>query len=381
MNEMLKGKVVPLVELERTRKPIEAARHTPGSIYASEEVFALEKERLFMKDWLCVGREEEVENPGDYFTHTVMGEPMIVARDENRTLHAFYNQCRHRGVEVAEGAGNTERFRCPYHAWTYNLAGQLVAAPFMKEATGFDPATCRLKPLKIGTWAGWIFVSFNPEVGELSEHVAFFEEEFGFLRQQDCRLAHKFVLELNCNWKFVYENLLDSYHIGTVHAKTIGKLQKPERRFVLRPGGRLAVHYRAKTMTPDGVSRIGKMPWMQDHPDDFAMTGFMQPNMNMLVRSDYVRPFLHWPLSVDKTRSVAYFLVPKEKFEQPDFREKLQVYIDYVQKVLDEDRVMVESLQRAMSSRAFEPGPFSTQETSVHHLINAHLERVFPPNG
>ena len=361
-----------------TRKPIGAARHAPGYIYGSEEVLALEKERLFMSDWLCVGRVEEVENPGDFLTHTVLGEPLVVARDEKGLLHAFYNQCRHRGVEVAAGCGNVDRFRCPYHAWTYDLQGQLIAAPFMGETPGFDLSRFRLKPLRVGVWAGWIFVSFNHDVRPLSEHVAFWEQEFGFLRQEDCRLAHKFTIELNCNWKLVFENLLDTYHVGTLHAKTIGKLQKPGRKVFLKPEGRLSVHYQAKTMTPDGISRIGKMPWLSSEGDDFARTGFLPPNMNMLARCDYVRPFVHWPLAVDRTRSIAYFLFPEEKFEQPGFLESVKIYAEYLQTVLEEDRTMVESLQRAMSTQAFEAGPFCSREQAIHHLVGYHLERIFP---
>jgi Rieske 2Fe-2S family protein len=363
--------------IERCREPVQRAWHAPGQIYAGADVFALEKERIFMKDWLLLGREEEVEKPGDYFTHVVMGEPIIIARHDDGKVYVFYNQCRHRGVEVAEGSGNTNRFKCPYHAWAYELNGKLIGAPFMKEAEGFDPKNCALKPLKVGTWGGWIFASFNPEVGPLEDHVAFLEEEFGMLRMQDCRLARKFVLELNCNWKFVYENLLDNYHVGTLHAATIGRLQKSaERRFHLRPNGRLSVHYEAKTITPDGMSRIGKMPWLANESDYFARTGFLPPNTTLLARCDYVRPFVHWPVAPDRTRSIAYFLFPQEKFDQPGFQENVEVYIEYMKKVLDEDRMMVESLQRAMKTRGYEPGPMSTKETSIHHLINYHLDRI-----
>jgi hypothetical protein len=154
-----------------------------------------------------------------------------------------------------------------------------------------------------------------------------------------------------------------------------------ERKFHLHPHGRIAVDYRAKTMTADGVSRVGKMPWFADKPDDFARTGFLPPNMTILLRSDYIRPFVHWPISPGKTRSIAYFLFPKEKFDLPDFNEKIQDYIDFGKKVLDEDRMMVESLQRAMSTRGFEPGPLSTQETAVHHMINGYLDRMFPTDA
>jgi Rieske 2Fe-2S family protein len=367
-----------VAELARSLEPLEAARHAAGFVYASPEVFDLEKERLFMKDWLCVAREEEIERPGDYLTHNVMGEPIVLARSADGTIRAFYNMCLHRGVEIAQGSGNTKRFKCPYHAWTYDLEGRLVGAPLMDEANNFDKTACRLRPLRLDTWAGWVFVSFDPEVEPLDRFLDFFRDEFAFLRQEDCRLAHKFVIELDCNWKFVYENLLDIYHVGTTHAATIGRLNKADSyQFRAHPRGRLSIHYEAGTMTPDGQSRVGKMPWLAGYPDTCARIGFLPPNMCLLSRCDYVRPFIHWPISPQKTRSIAYFLFPEEKFDQPGFAADVQVYVDFLSRVLNEDLGMIRSLQRAMASRGFAPGPMSRLEAPIHHVTANYLKRVF----
>jgi Rieske 2Fe-2S family protein len=140
--------------LDDTRAPVTRARHAPGYVYASPEVFELEKEHIFLKDWLCMGRSEELPGIGDYATFRVLDEPIVIARGEDGALHAYSNICRHRGAEVASGAGNTRQFSCPYHGWSYDLAGRLTGAHYMAEAKDFDPAQCRLRPLKIGEWAG-----------------------------------------------------------------------------------------------------------------------------------------------------------------------------------------------------------------------------------
>src|SRR5262245_9655307 len=140
--------------IDATRQPLDRAHHVPGFIYDSPEVFAREKERIFMKDWLCVAREEEIPRPGDYLTFRVMGEPAVVVRDATGTIHALANVCVHRGVEVAVGHGNVSEFKCPYHAWTYDLTGRLLGAPFMQQTAGFEAAQCRLPALKVGTWGG-----------------------------------------------------------------------------------------------------------------------------------------------------------------------------------------------------------------------------------
>ena len=87
----------------RTRLPVSRARHSPGWFYTSPEVYELEKEHIFGKDWLCIGREEEFPNPGDFMSLRIAEEPIVVCRDDGGALRAFYNVCRHRGTEVVIG--------------------------------------------------------------------------------------------------------------------------------------------------------------------------------------------------------------------------------------------------------------------------------------
>ena len=112
----------------------------------------------------CVAREEELEKAGDYITLRVAGEPILVCRSESGELRAFFNVCRHRGTMVADGCGNRRSFECPYHAWTYDLDGRLLGAPYTAEVQGFDPAAFGLKPLPLDTWAGFVFVNLDPAV-------------------------------------------------------------------------------------------------------------------------------------------------------------------------------------------------------------------------
>ena len=200
------------------RRPVAEASHAPGLIYASPDVYRLEVERLFRRDWLLVGREEELPEPGDDTTLRIADEPIIVARGRDDDLHAFYNMCAHRGVEVVQGSGRARSFACPYHGWTYDLDGRLLGAGYMKDCVGFDAASERLRPLRLDTWRHNGFVSFDPAAPPLAEHVAEFEQDFAFLRPDACWLGNRLTLVLDCNWKFVPENLIDFYHVGVLHA-------------------------------------------------------------------------------------------------------------------------------------------------------------------
>ena len=365
--------------LDATRQPLDRARHVPGFIYASPEVYAREKERMFMKDWLCVAREEEIPRPGDYMTFRVMGEPLVIARDNAGTIHALANVCAHRGVEVAVGDGNVTEFKCPYHAWTYDLSGQLLGAPFMKETPGFDASRCRLPRLHVETWGGWVWVNFDPAAEPLDAFLADFAKDVGFLKMEDCVLGTKLLLDLPCNWKLVVENLIDVYHVQVVHAKSFGKHRGSPDRYPmhLRKYGGTCTIYEAAPMTPDGKTRFRRMPAVEDRADNFALSSHMGPNLQVIARSDNVHPLVMWPLAPDSTRMIVYNLFPREWAQEPDFAERAQIYHDYLHLSLAEDREMVASLQNGIGSSRFVPGRMSFLEKGIHHVLNAYLERIF----
>ncbi len=359
------------------KKPVEQASHAPGYVYASPEAFQKEIDEYFMKDWLYVGREEELKKPGDYLTMRLVGEPVVITRDADGKLNACYNMCAHRGVEVAYGNGNARAFKCPYHGWTYDLQGKLKGAAHMAQSEGFDPANCRLKQIRLDTWRGNIFICFSPDTVPLAEFVSEFEKDFGFLGMEKCRLGNKIVLDLDCNWKLVHENLMDFYHVNVLHAKSFGsKFTWSNDGVVLKDKGSLSIWYEAAPPTPGGQPLLGKMPWLEDREYSLACKGFMQPNFTLFGRIDCARPFICWPLSESKCQVIIYHLFPEEVFDRPDIEETLKIYRDYQLLVLGEDKTMIESLQLAMSTRGFAPGRMSALEKPIHHFLNGHISRV-----
>ena len=365
-------------EFAATREPTSRANHLPGYVYTSLEIYWREKEEIFLKDWLCVARSEELANPGDYMTFRVYDEPIVVTRNKGGDLCAFANVCRHRGVEVASGQGNTEEFSCPYHGWLYDLDGRLVGAPYMKEAQGFDPNSCRLDPLRLDTWAGWVFVNFDPDAAPLSEFVTEFENDFGWLRQEDCLLTRKFEMEFDCNWKLIVENLLDFYHVAALHQDTIGhgfdvSLMDLDN----KPDGRFSSFYERVSPMPGGKPLLDLLPALEGKSGTLNSVGFLPPNFNLIFRPDYVRPFLIWPLSPAKCKLVGYPLFPKESFDKPGFAEAVEIYHQLHEATLVEDLEMVKSLQNACDSRNFVPGRMSKVEGAVHNTLNWYLDRMF----
>ena len=123
-------------DLDSSVLPIDTAETLPPECYTDDDFYNFEKEAVFNHEWLCVGREDWVKNPGDYFTTTIIDEPIIVVRDKDGAVRAMSSVCQHRAMLVAEGHGNTRGFVCAYHHWTYGLDGSLVSAPAMGKTCG-----------------------------------------------------------------------------------------------------------------------------------------------------------------------------------------------------------------------------------------------------
>src|SRR6266487_5284550 len=129
-----------LTFVKATQAYQQGQRTLPGRYYNAPEIWAEERERIFSRRWICVGRAAELAQPGDYAVRAVGGESVIVVRGQDGAVRAFYNVCRHRGTRLCETERGrlSETIQCPYHAWTYTLDGTLIGAPHMNEVAGFD---------------------------------------------------------------------------------------------------------------------------------------------------------------------------------------------------------------------------------------------------
>lgn len=362
------------------KEDLEKARHLPGSLYCSEDIFQRELTEYFYRDWLFVGRVEQYEKPGDYEARRILGRPVIIARDKSGQLGAYYNMCQHRGVEVAEGRGNVRFFKCPYHGWTYDLTGKLTGAAYMKDSLGFDPGSCRLPRVHLEVWRGNIFISFADEPTSFQDAMQQFEDDFAVLHTERCRVADVTRLELNCNWKFLHENLMDFYHVGVLHAKSFGKhFSWTTENVSLKDNGGITIRYDAAPSTPDGKTLFSKAPWLEAEENSFACTGMLPPNLTIFGRIDTVKLMSAWPLGPNRCEVLIYMLFPEEFFADPDFAEKVDVYKKYQMIIYEEDRSMIESMQKAMALPNYAPGRMSIMEKPIHHFLNGYLDRMFGP--
>ncbi|HEY2476658.1 MAG TPA: aromatic ring-hydroxylating dioxygenase subunit alpha, partial [Candidatus Cybelea sp.] len=195
------------------------AKTLPASWYTSPEVFATERERIFAHQWLCVGREESIAQPGDFFTAQRAGESIILTRDTGGSVHAFYNVCRHRGTRICEQpAGHFQgSIQCPYHAWTYGLDGALKVARNMAEVPGFARSDYPLKEAPVALWEGFIFVDIARANSSFEESFAPLMGRFSRWNIAALRSARRITYDLAANWKLIFLNYSECYHCPLVH--------------------------------------------------------------------------------------------------------------------------------------------------------------------
>ncbi len=190
----------------------------PGAFYTSPEQFAREAATVLRRGWHCLGRTDEVPEAGDFFTVQLLNEPLIVVRQADGAIAVLANVCRHRGMPLAEGCGNTKRFVCSYHAWAYDLDGGLMRAARMKNA-GFDAKNCGLHRHNMQLWNGFIYVNLDANAAPFDH-----PKLDALLSNYDSaafKVAHVAEEVWNTNWKCLVENFMEGYHLSVVHPETL----------------------------------------------------------------------------------------------------------------------------------------------------------------
>lgn len=197
----------------------------PVEAYTSPQVFEAEREKIFRKVWLCVGRESEAPNTGDFVKreiHPLQTEALIV-RGKDGKLRAFYNTCRHRGSAlVSPCEGTTNAFVCPYHAWTYGTDGALRSMPGAEYFPQVDRAKTGLKPIHLDVWNGFYFLNFDEQPEQtLTEYLGEFGKLFGDVPFDNCPHAFEMNLTVDANWKTMVEASNEGYHVAVLHRWTV----------------------------------------------------------------------------------------------------------------------------------------------------------------
>jgi phenylpropionate dioxygenase-like ring-hydroxylating dioxygenase large terminal subunit len=199
-------------------QPVNEAMALPPQIYTSEEFYDFERRAIFEREWLCVGRADQLREPGDYLALNIAGEPLLVVRGRDGEVRVLSAVCRHRGMVLAESSGHCTTFTCPYHRWVYDLEGKLTGAPAMDRAVGFDKADHGLPSLQVELWNGFVFASFASDPAPISPRLSKLEPILGhYDLATSVTLDGGTLADLPWNWKVMMENFNDPYHASRLH--------------------------------------------------------------------------------------------------------------------------------------------------------------------
>ena len=195
----------------------------PLGRYTDPAFQELEAEHLFKRVWLYAGHESELPAPGSYKLCDIVGAPILLARDDDGEVRAFYNACRHRGAPVVRGtSGEARMLVCQFHSWSYNLRGELVRVPDERDFVGLQKEERCLPGVRCERWGGWYFVNLDPDAIPLLEYLDPLPRLLPEVAAARFRVIDTKSVELACNWKLLAEAFLEVYHARTIHPKTVG---------------------------------------------------------------------------------------------------------------------------------------------------------------
>ena len=349
----------------------DSAKSLPQKYFVSPEIFAQEQSGVFSREWLLVGHHSQIPKPGDYFVAPIAGESLIIVRDQGSTIRGFYNVCRHRGTRLKEDAcGHASAIQCPYHAWTYRLDGRLIGAPHMDEVPGFDKTDYSLRAVNLEIWEGFIFVNLaNEEAGangsgykSLEEWFAPLNGKFSHWNMSILRPAKRVEYDVRANWKLMFENYSECYHCPGVHPQLqkVSPYDSAENDLREGPflGGFMKINP-GKSLTMSGnacAAFVGKIENLQQV---FYYSIF--PNMLLSLHPEYVMVHQLWPQSPERTLIVCDWLFHPDAFNRSDF--KPDDAIEFWNMTNTQDWHVCELSQQGITSRAYEPGPYSSRES------------------
>ncbi len=346
-----------------------------GYDYTSKEVYDEEREKIWWADWVTAGRSEEIANPGDFIVRDIAGESVLIARNEAGEIHAFYNVCAHRGTKFMddlEGTGHVRKaFKCPYHAWTYDLSGNLIGSPNVAEDEYFDRSQHPLHKVHVGEYAGFLFVNLSREeprplieaLKDGAETMTVFER----FKMEDLRIGARIVYEVEANWKVIVENYNECLHCPTIHPELVQVV--PLFRFgevwdeaIRDDGNRMMAG--ATSFTATGFSDLPKFPNLL--PEDYEMYygSYEFPNLMLNLHPDCVMYYIGYPKGPNHTTIVSEFLFRPETIDSDDF--KPDPVVDFWDTIGRQDWGVCARVQTGIGSRAYEAGVYPRQDRFLY---------------
>jgi Rieske 2Fe-2S family protein len=354
----------------------------PGRTYTDPATFAAECERILEAGWFCAVASSDVAEPGDFRTVTVGRESVLITRSRTGEARAFFNVCRHRGAQLCvEDHGHVKRsFRCPYHAWSYDLDGRLASAPHLPQMPDIDRTEYGLRTIAVREWLGyvWVCLAADQQGGPPSfadTVMASVAARLGDLAAVDrydvpgLALGRRITYDVAANWKLVIENFMECYHCATIHPELTGVLPEFAQGWAAQyfVGHGAAMGAGVEGFTIDGSAGLGRLPGLDEDQDRryFAVTVAPQVFLNLVP--DHVIVHRMFPMAPDRTVIECDWLVAPGVLEAGT---DLSASVELFDRVNRQDFAACERCQTGMSSRVYADG--GVLVPTEHHIEAFH---------
>ncbi|MET9514493.1 aromatic ring-hydroxylating dioxygenase subunit alpha [Streptomyces sp. NPDC002994] len=348
----------------------------PGDCYTDPDIFRLEQEHIFESMWFCVARSSELARPGAFKTVEVGRESILVTRSRDHSVRAFFNVCRHRGAKLCtEESGEVKRaFQCPYHAWTYDFQGKLIAAPNLTKMPDVGRTEYGLVNVHVREWLGyvWVCLADNPpsfEEDVIGDVVARLGDVAAIDQYSiaDLEVGKRIVYDVKANWKLIIENFMECYHCATIHPELTEVL--PEfadgyaAQYFVGHGAEFGAD--VKGFTVDGSEGLDRIPTVSADRQYFAIT--VRPQVFINLVPDHVIFHRMYPVAADRTIVECDWLYLKDVV---DSGKDVSHSVELFDRVNRQDFDACERCQPAMSSRLYAKG--GVLVPSEHHIGAFH---------
>ena len=333
--------------------PYEQSQTMPGAFYTSQALLDVERDQLFKREWICVGRVEEIAKPGDYMTFDILEEPVLIMRGDDGQVRALSNVCRHRGMPIAAGRGSGKRISCPYHAWTYDTRGRLIGAPHMNDRAGFDRAAVCLPEFRSEIWQGFIFVTLDAETPALAPRLTELDAMVGNYHFDEMILRYVAEGVWETNWKCLMENFMEGYHLSPLHRTTLHPVNPTKLCRHFPPGEAYFGFYAG--FSPDLPRTTRGHPDLSEEEADRCIMFAIPPALTVGGAADYSSFLCIQPETPDRVKVKQGLFFHGDHWKQSEVDYAVELF----ERTMAEDKDMLINLKRGLHASRYATGPMA----------------------
>jgi len=377
-------KIIDKAKLNIVGESIENAHGLPNECYLKGPYTNIERKKIFEDKWVTIGVTSSVPNPGDTKPFDLLGIPLIIIRDKQHQVRVFHNVCSHRGYKLIQEVCSLKNvLRCPYHSWSYNFEGKLLATPHLgginkHEHVDFDKSKSDLKEVRSTIWLDLILVNISDNEISFNEYIKPLENRWSkFWDKEDQTMIYHaedygyFNLEANCNWKFAIENYCESYHLPFVHP-SLNAYSKIDDHYHIqglpnRFAGQGTLVYNPRFKNNE---KLPTFPSWSKEKEEHAEYVALFPNVMLGIHKDHYYAYWLEPISHDFTiEHMEIYYVGEEAALSKKYKSLRKQNFEQWHSIQSEDLNIIEGMQEGRNSPAYNGGNFSpVLDNPTHHF-------------